>query len=249
MNDTGLVEVPMLKLEEDYRKETFEDVISDYNFAERTVKGDRLIQVLRLKFRDGPALDLFGVPDDGSIESIKSFQDFGRFIAVLQSKGLKVNIRSVNGKFSVFQISPGIGGSKVKMMAIPREYMKADGETGTSLNWRMEILQLNSSAEEGVNGFVSSPNAPQLPPKEDTVGVLEDTKNLILEILEGVKKENPEKWIPINEIIKAMRLKFKDQPDAEKKISSYAKLREKALKELEEDCMIEFDGKALYKIM
>jgi len=247
--EDGLIEVPLIKVDE-WRKETFEARLVSMNFADVT-RGERIRQVLRLSFDDnGPDLDINGVPDSGMISDIKGYQDFGRLVGYLQAKGLKVKIKEGDSGFTVFHVIPSILGSHVKMEAVPREYQDVDGNQKTATNWRMEIIKLTDTAEEATTkGFVSSPNAPATPTKEDTICVMDDAKALILDILEDAKKENPDKWIPVHEIIKSMRMKFAGQKDAEKYISSYAKLREQALKELVEDCMIEYDGKVLYKIM
>ncbi len=247
--DDGLIEVPLIKVDE-WRKETFDARLVSMNFADVT-RGERIRQVLRLSFDDnGPELDINGVPDSGLISDIKGFQDFGRLVGYLQAKGLKVKIKEGDNHFSAIQVIPSILGSHVKMEAVPREYQAADGELKTATNWRMEIIKLTDTAEEATTKcFVSSPNAPATPTKEDAICVMDDAKALIIGILEDAKEENPDKWIPVHEIIKSMRMKFVGQKDAEKKISSYAKLREQALKELVEDCMIEWDGKVLYKML
>jgi len=231
----------------EWRRETFESELCNYNVAEKTGRGEKIYKVIRLEFADGGApLDIGQLPESGNVEDIKPWgrtSDVARLIAVIQSKGLKVKF----GKgLTTFQVIPSILGSTVRMNANPREYMGDDGETKTAINWTMDFVKINDAAKDcDVKGFVSAPNAPPVPEKKDDIIQLETVKGMILKFLESVKLENPEQWKATNEIVKFMRLELKD----EKLIAGYSKLREQALKELVEvDCMIEKDAN-MYRLM
>lgn len=243
-----LVTVPIIK-EAEYRTESFEARLTEINLSEQTV-GERVVQVLKLGFDDnGPDLNIRGVPESGLISDIKPFgktTDFAHIISAIQSKGINVEMKEGDGRFEVFLTRPSILASKVKMVAVPREYQKPDGSPGKALNWSMEIIELCDNA---VSGFVSSPNAPKVPePNKDNIPALQDVKKLILEKLTQVYAEDSGKYIPTNEIVKHTRAHFMGKPDAEKWITAYSQLREKALSELVDDGIIEKSGN-LYKMI
>lgn len=248
-NQDDMIEVPIIKIDE-WRKESFEATLVNYNVHERTGRGEKIVKVIKLAFSDlGPDVHIGQLPESGNVEDIKPWgktSDVARLIAAIQAKGIKIRMKR---GFESFETVPSIAGSVVKMVAHEREYMGDDGETKTAINWSMEFVKLNDSAKDGyVPEFCSKPGCPPVPEKKE---VKEDiiplgmVKGMILKYLDLVKTENPEQWKATNEIVKFMRLELKD----DKLISGYSKLREQALKELVEvDCMIEKDAN-MYRMM
>jgi hypothetical protein len=226
-NNDEWVNIPTEQvLPSDYREAVeFEAGIVDISVVDITLKSGDIASALQLEYNDnGPVIQMF-LPKSMDPIDIKGFTDVGKVIHAFAAKGIKVDFKK---DMTVVRFTPGISGTKVKMVPVVAE-VNTNGEIKKYTNWNVEILELVTGKAGGDMAVADTNNDVDI--------------DAVKTVIFDYAQENPS--FRAADIIKHVKTSGMVEPADQQ---MHNKLRVQALKEMQDEFILSCTG-GIYKVV